>query len=142
MEEKNSMSLKKTTTKIIIVFFVIFFVFVDCVAANPFSKELSKNNVEKFENLYTHKDKQRLYTDKMIEKYPELKDDLQFRERYEIVTNDNGYKGVFDKKENKMIIPQQYQDINTSLIMNMVFAVKFPFVILNVFLILEEILLA
>lgn len=124
MEEKNSMSLKKTTTKIIIVFFVIFFVFVDCVAANPFSKELSKNNVEKFENLYTHKDKQRLYTDKMIEKYPELKDDLQFRERYEIVTNDNGYKGVFDKKENKMIILQQYQDINTSLIMNMVFAVK------------------
>lgn len=125
MEEKNSKSLKKTTTKIIIIFFMIFFVFVDCVAANPFSKKSSKNNVEKLENLYTHKDKQRFFTDKMLEKYPELNDIKQFYDyRYEIVTNDDGCKGVFDKAENKMIIPQQYQAIKSEIAMNMFFAVK------------------
>lgn len=104
---------------------MIFFVFVDCVVANPFSKKSSKNDVEKLENLYTHKDKQRFFTDKMLEKYPELNDIKQFyKHRYEIVTNDNGYKGVFDKAENKMIIPQQYQAINTENAMNMFFAVK------------------
>lgn len=66
MEEKNLMSLKKTTTKIIIVFFVIFFVFVDCVAANPSSKELSKNDVEKFENLYGDKKQKEIMRDTNI----------------------------------------------------------------------------
>lgn len=66
MEEKNLMSLKKTTTKIILVFFVIFFVFVDCVAANPFSKELSKNDVEKFENLYRDKKQKEIMHDTNI----------------------------------------------------------------------------
>lgn len=47
----------------IIVFFVIFFVFVDCVAANPFSKELSKNDVEKFENLYRDKKQKEIMHD-------------------------------------------------------------------------------
>lgn len=74
------------------------------------------------EKLYQMENKQRGYTDKMIEKYPELKDERQFDGKYEIIADNNGYKGVFDKKENKFIIPQKYREINTNHIITMFFS--------------------
>ncbi len=71
---------------------------------------------EKIENLYIMKDKIRFYTDKILGKYPELNNDMQFYDRYEIISNENGYKGVYDTQQNTIIIPPKYREIFSSLI--------------------------
>lgn len=76
-------------------------------------KELKK---EKIENLYNMENKNSFYTDKTLEKYPELKNHLQFFDRYKIVTNDKGYKGVYDSRQNTIVIPEKYREISSSLI--------------------------
>lgn len=61
----------------------------------------------------------RFYTEEMVKKYPEINNrdiwighnDPRIKARFEIIRNENGLQGVFDTKEEKFIIPQQYRNI-------------------------------